>query len=332
MNYTFKSCFAKEINEYLNIRKCDLANKTQRDLRYVLYEFDSFLCDNKVERDGLTESVISNWIAYCKEINRWSTVLSKISHIRKFINYLAVVGIKAYLPPITKRKDNYIPYVFSEDEIDKIFNHMDSMKYTKSQMEEHLHIKFPTMIRMMYGCGFRSGEVRNLKMKDIDLVLGTVRLKNTKYNIERLVPMHQSLTDILRKYCLLMGITNDQEAYVFSGPDKTKPITDRVIRGKYATVLKQLHMCLPGRGFRERGICLHCFRHHFAIKSFKQGEMNGMPLDSMVPYLSIYLGHKSLRETEKYLKFDPTEIYQETLEYFTTFTDGMFPEVDYEQE
>lgn len=55
-------------------------------------------------------------------------------------------------------------------------------------------------------------------------------------------------------------------------------------------------------------------------------------MDMMVPFLSIYLGHKSLRETEKYLKFDATEIYPEVMDPFIDFTEGMFPEVNYDEE
>ena len=53
-------------------------------------------------------------------------------------------------------------------------------------------------------------------------------------------------------------------------------------------------------------------------------------MDTIIPYLSIYLGHKSLKETEKYLKFDATEIFPETMNSFNEFTNGMFPEVNYD--
>ncbi len=183
---------------------------------------------------------------------------------------------------------------------------------------------------MLYGCGFRLGEVINLKMGDLDLSLGTVHLKNTKYNKERLVPMHPSLTDIMRKYCCLMGITGEPEAWVFPGVDKSKHITERVVRRKFETILRNAGMSIPGKEFRARGICLHCFRHLFAVNSFKKSQQEGWQVDTIIPYLSIYLGHKSLKETEKYLKFNTTEILPQTMDAFNNYTAGMFPEVNYD--
>lgn len=60
---------------------------------------------------------------------------------------------------------------------------------------------------------------------------------------------------------------------------------------------------VPGKA-HSRGQCLHCFRHHFAIHSFAQAEKNGRSTDDSVPFLSVYLGHHDMDETEKYLKFN----------------------------
>ena len=43
--------------------------------------------------------------------------------------------------------------------------------------------------------------------------------------------------------------------------------------------------------------------HYFAIHSFAQAEQNGRPAEDSVPFLSVYLGHHDMDETEKYLKF-----------------------------
>ncbi len=56
----------------------------------------------------------------------------------------------------------------------------------------------------------------------------------------------------------------------------------------------------------------------------------GVRIDDAVPYLSIYLGHNSLAETQKYLKFN-TEIFPDVLDRFGDFTSNIFPEVEYEE-
>ena len=52
-------------------------------------------------------------------------------------------------------------------------------------------------------------------------------------------------------------------------------------------------------------------------------------VNDSVPFLSVYMGHKNIWETEKYLKFS-SEMFPELSEPFETFADSLFPEVSYE--
>lgn len=75
-----------------------------------------------------------------------------------------------------------------------------------------------------------------------------------------------------------------------------------------------------------RGACLHCFRHTFAVRSFDKNERNGIKASESVPFLSTYLGHDSLYETEKYLKFSGN-YFEDTLTKFNDYSGELFPEV-----
>ena len=94
-------------------------------------------------------------------------------------------------------------------------------------------------------------------------------------------------------------------------------------------ILKDNGICLEGRRKHERGPCMHCMRHVFAFKSFAQSERYGRHLDESIPFLSIYLGHESINETAKYLKFS-NELYPESIDAFGNYMSGLLPEVDYE--
>lgn len=52
-------------------------------------------------------------------------------------------------------------------------------------------------------------------------------------------------------------------------------------------------------------------------------------MDDSIPFLSIYMGHCDLTETEKYLKFS-SDMFPENTELFEAYTEGIFPEVQYE--
>ena len=70
-------------------------------------------------------------------------------------------------------------------------------------------------------------------------------------------------------------------------------------------------------------------RHVFAFKSFAKAESEGRDPDDTIPFLSIYLGHDSIYETEKYLKFS-NELFPRSIDAFGSFIEDLLPEVDYE--
>ena len=131
-------------------------------------------------------------------------------------------------------------------------------------------------------------------MRDVNLENGVLKLVNTKGDKHRLVPMSERMTDILSKYCLAMGLIGNREAWLFPGNDKKDHISDRSIKRRFERILKDNGIELKSRKKHERGPCLHCMRHVFAFKSFRQTEKRRMSLTDSVPFLSIYLGHDNV--------------------------------------
>lgn len=74
----------------------------------------------------------------------------------------------------------------------------------------------------------------------------------------------------------------------------------------------------------------YVFRHYFAIHSFAQAEKNGRSTDDSVPFLSVYLGHHDMDETEKYLKFNG-DMFPEYMGLFEDYATGVFTEAAYEE-
>ena len=187
------------------------------------------------------------------------------------------------------------------------------------------------VIRLMYGCGLRIGETLSLKMKDVDLIGGILIMRHTKGDKQRLVPMNPLLTEILERYCLAMGIVGVPDAWLFPVSGKDESMMPKDAQHWFEKILRLADISFPGRKKHERGPCLHCMRHVFVFKSFAAAEKAGRRIDDSVPYLSIYLGHDSLQETEKYMKFS-SELFPEAMamELFSDYSADVFPEVAYE--
>ena len=325
---SFHSIFKDDISNYLAVRKTVLSDSAiKHDICY-LASFDTFLANIGLAEREISELVFIEWQKTLT--GKPGSKANKIMAIRTFIKYLHTLGISAYTPVIPKVVDGYMPYIFSDEELNRIFFASDNIVVTKGQPNPYIKTEFPMILRLLYGCGLRIGETLALQMKDIDLKGGILTLLHVKNKRHRLVPMSPSLTEVLRLYCLAMGIIGTPDAFLFPSIDKAIPISIRSVRNKFDVILKNLGIKLTNRNWHERGPCQHCFRHMFVFKSFARAQENGRNINDSVPFLSIYLGHDSLKETEKYLKFS-SELFPNAVGLFEGYAGMVFPEVDYEK-
>ena len=325
----FRSIFKDELKSFLALRETCMSDSGYKHYRCYLASFDKYLEIHCPTERRITETAINGWVSTLT--GKTSSKANEIISIRMFLRYLQSLRVTVYIPIVPKVAEDYIPYIFSEAELERIFAAADDFKVTKAQNNPCMQIEFPMIIRLLYGCGLRVGETLALQIKDVDLEGGIITILHAKKDKQRLVPMDPTLTDVLRQYCMAMGIVGIPGAFLFpGGANPAKPATVRSMRNKFDVIAKNLGIALKERDWHERGPCMHCFRHVFAFKSFAKAERDGRPIDDSIPFLSIYLGHESLNETEKYLKFS-SEMYPEALELFEEYAGDVFPEVDYEQ-
>jgi integrase/recombinase XerD len=325
----FQSILKEEFQSFLTIRKACLSESAFMHDKHYLTSFDAFLLEHHLCEKAISEDILVGWVKTLT--GKASSRANEVIVIRIFIQYLHSFGIPAYTPVIPKVPDDYIPHIFSEDELHRIFDVADNIIVTKAQPNPYMRIEFPVILRLLYGCGLRIGETLALQMKDVDLDGGILTILHAKNNRQRFVPMSISLTEILRRYCPVMGIVGKPDAYLFPGTDPSEPMSIRSARNKFNVILKNTGIAPETMGWHERGPCLHCFRHLFVFRSFTQAELSGWAIDDSVPFLSTYLGHDSLNETDKYFKFS-SELYPKALELFGCYAGSVFPEVDHEKE
>lgn len=324
----FKSILKDEIARFLSLRKASKSKSTYDHDRHILQLFDEYLCSINCDNKNLAEDQLVGWIDSLT--GKSSSIANVVVVIKIFLIHLKGYGVNAYIPPIPKVSDDYIPYIFSDKEMERIFFIADTLQIGKPRKNTLIHVEFPMILRLMYGCGLRIGETLSLKMKDVDIDIGVLTLKYTKGDKQRIVPMHPSLTECLRQYCMAMGIIGYPEASLFPTSDSMEPVTAHNAKHKFNSILEKSYIFIRGRKKHQRGPCLHCLRHVFIFKSFANAEKAGRKIDDSIPYLSIYLGHDSLQETNKYLKFS-SELFPDAMELFDSYTAQIFPEVNFDE-
>lgn len=288
----FNSVLKEELSVFLEMRIASKSKSASDHDRHTLQLFDDYLCTICCTDKFLSEEQVTGWIAALK--GKSSSIANKVIVIRIFLANLSGYGIQPYIPPVPKVNDDYVPYIYTDVELAHIFFLTDTLPRGRVRKNRYIHLEFPMVIRLMYGCGLRIGETLSLQMKDVDTGSGVLTLRHTKDNKQRLVPMHSSLADILVRYCMVIGIIGIPDAYLFPEEDFNEPLKGASVRHRFDAVLQQAGISLSGRKKHQRGPCLHCLRHVFAFKSFQNAEMEGRRIDDLVPYLSLYLGHDSL--------------------------------------
>ena len=324
----FNSILREEMHRYLMLRKESCSKSTYDHNREVLKSFDRHLQSAGCESREIKESYVIDWIHTLR--GKTSTVAGKVIILRLFLIHLRGYGLSPFIPEIPKIHEDYVPYIYNDDEVKLIINSADNLKKGPVRINKLIHLEMPVIIRLRYGCGLRIGETLSLQVKDVDFNKGCLLLRQTKRKKQRIVPMHHTMTEILHDYCYAMCLAGKPEAYLFPSAVSENPLAVKSAKQKFDSILHENGIALNGRNKHERGPCLHTIRHTFALKSFKQIEEAGIVQNDAIPYLSIYLGHDSLSETEKYLKFS-SEAFPEDMDLFETYISSVWPEVSYEE-
>lgn len=326
----YKSIFQDEILVHIEVRRQELGREAFRHYQHVVQSFDEYIYELGLDEKHIHFHMVDGWIKKISSGITLNTVGQYIHYIRQFLSYLSACGYKCAIPQNLRARDTYVPYLYSDSEIQCIFEAVDNMVATKEPPKNKwIYREMPMLLRLLYCCGMRVGEAVNITVGDVDFSRLTIVLRVTKKCKQRLVPINNELAEQLRHYCISMGILEDSSACLFPGTDRYSPLATNSARNYFQTVLGKAGITREGYGERERGPCLHCFRHSFAVKSFSINEKDGMKSRDAVPFLSTYLGHDSLYGTEKYLKYSG-DYFSSPVMLFEAFSGELFPEVNFD--
>ena len=116
--------------------------------------------------------------------------------------------------------------------------------------------------------------------------------------------------------------------YLFVNKISGKRFSAEWARKRMKHLLQDCDIVFERTRKNERGPCLHCFRHTFVANSFNQLLQTSLDFDDAVPFISTYLGHCDLRETDKYLQAN-YDFFQRDQALITDYVrkNCIFPEV-----
>jgi len=180
-----------------------------------------------------------------------------------------VKELEVALPSIERPKK--LPVVLSREEVQLLLKTPKLLKHR-------------VMLGLLYGCGLRCGEVRNLQIKDLDFDRKMLHIRQGKGRKDRYVPLADMLIRGLEKYL-------DAEKpiiWCFNGNDREGKPVALSPRGVQWVVLQARQ-----RSGIKKEITTHILRHTYATHLLEMG------LDIMT--LKDLLGHVDIQTTLVYL-------------------------------
>ncbi|MEK3988502.1 tyrosine-type recombinase/integrase [Robertmurraya sp. FSL R5-0851] len=316
----YKGPFKSHIQAHVGLKKA-IGYKYDRDSR-DLNRFDSFTMEKYPQATELTKEIVLDWCSK-KTYEAQANLCSRASVIRQFGKYLDSIGVKAYIIPkgYFPTEEQYVPYIYSFDELERFFAETEKCKYCSEC--PHRHLIMPVFFRMIYMCGLRVSEARLLKVADVDLENGILTINQSKKDNSRLVPMSVSLTERCRIYSKMVHPYPSAEDYYFPALDN-RPMTTGNVYKNFRRFLWSAGISHGGRGNGPR---IHDFRHSYSVHCLKKWVDEEKDLTVYLPVLKTYLGHDSFKETAYYLRLTADVFPSITLRLETRYP-GMIPQLD----
>ena len=290
----FQSVLAPLMNQF--VQEKHACGYAYHEPTRLLHRLDDFLVQERLTTLELPRSLARKWLAK-KPHESALTQQPRIILVRHFSRFLLRAGYPAYVPEsalAARKPPPFVPRMLSDEELRKLFHAVGALEPTASSPWRHLVM--PEIFRLLYGCGFRVGEVLKLRVRDVDLERGIITVRQAKFRKDRLVPPALSLVNRLRRYAEHFG-NRPHDAIFFPGPTGGA----LALRTVYTVFRKLLMQCGIAHAGRGKGPRIHDLRHLFAVHTLRRWYQTGEDLDAKLPLLATYLGHQHLSGTQRYL-------------------------------
>lgn len=283
----------QKYRQYLLLEK-SLSPNTLEAYLFDVSKLLSFLNDEGIAIQQVTLDNLHTFAAGLRDLGiAPRSQIRIISGIKSFFKFLL---IDEYIPADpsefleSPKIGRHLPDVLTIEEIDRIVKCIDM-----SQPEGHRN---KAMIETMYSCGLRVSELCGLKMNDLYMDEGFLRVTG-KGSKQRLVPMSPTAIKEITTYIDgtrgQIDIKPGYESFLFLSVRRGKPIS----RVMVFDIVKKL---VQEAGV-NKSVSPHTFRHSFSTHLL-EGGANLRAIQCM-------LGHEKIATTEIYTHIDRNRLREE---------------------
>lgn len=228
--------------------------------------------------------------------NHWA---QRLAIARGFAAYLQPIDPATEVPPagvFPARRHRPTPYLWSPADIRRLLEGCRQLRPPLRAATYH------ALFGLLATSGMRVGEAVALDRDDIDLDTGVITIRQAKHDRWRLVPLHPSTTEALRRYA-------SERTRRCPRPHSGTFFVSSTGNGGLdrSSVAKTLRTITTDMGTRTATVHprTHDLRHSLAVRTLIDWMTDGVDVDERIAVLSTYLGHISPADTYWYLSASP---------------------------
>jgi integrase/recombinase XerD len=204
-----------------------------------------------------------------------------VNNVNSCLRFLFEVTLEQNLnyKRIPRLKDRILlPNVMTAEEIKRFFDAIDNLKHK-------------AIFMTIYGSGLRLGEIRRLKISDVDSKYMRLFISQGKGKKDRYAVLSQTSLDAMREYWKKYR-PRHPDGYLFLNREGTACMTDRAIQDAFMKYKEKA-------GIAHRAT-VHTLRHSYATHLLEAG--------TNIFFIRQLLGHSTLSTTTRYLHVAQTDV------------------------
>lgn len=312
----------KEIYDYIEdmILYKESLGYSRKSYESFLKDFGSYLNASYSGEDFLTELMVQKWCIQ-RKTESLNSFRRRAVILREFTKYLFAMGVSDYVLPtnLFPKVSRYTPYIFSDKELYIFFDYADKALY--SALTPCRHLIIPVIYRLIYLCGLRPSEGRELRKNDVDFEQNTLLIRKNKTHQERLIPMAPDVAEMCKDYINKVSLIYPDTEYFFPSP-KGGPYQAKWLTNQFLSLWNQTKK--NGNTARVR---VYDLRHRYATAMMMKWLDEKVDIYVMLPYLSTYMGHTNISDTAYYIHLLPKNLLETSSIDWERFL-NLIPEVD----